>query len=62
MLHEVYFMNKETGELLPAGEAIRDYYKTHGPLDRWTDMWEETGMEVPGRYITAPDFSGTVNL
>ena len=60
MLQDVYFMNKLTGELLPSGEAIREYYKAHGPLDRWTDEWEETEFPVEGKYLDAPDFSGAV--
>ena len=60
MLQDVYFMNKETGELKPSGEAIREFYKTHGALDRWTDEWQETALPVDGAYIEPPDFRRAV--
>ena len=62
MLHDEYFMNKETGELMPSGEAIRDFYKTHGALEPWTALWEPTGLEVEDKYIDAPDFSRAVKV
>lgn len=59
MLDE-YAMNKETGELVPVTVVIREFYKTHGPLDRWTDEWEPTGFPVEGLELSPPDFSGAV--
>lgn len=43
MLDE-YAMNRETGELKPCTQVIREFYKTHGALEAWTDEWEPTGM------------------
>jgi len=55
-MKDVYFMNKETGEILPSSVAIKDFYKTHGILESWTDLWEETNMETETE-MASPDFS-----
>lgn len=62
MLHDEYFMNKNTGELLPSGEAIRDFYKSHGWRERWTDEWEPTGIEIEDSMLDAPDFRRAVSI
>lgn len=61
-MYDEYFMNKMTGELLPSGDAIHEFYKTHGALEPWTDEWEPTGLEVSGSFLAAPDFSGALNI
>lgn len=55
-MKDLYFMNKETGELLPATLAIRDFYKTHKALDAWTDLWQETNIEAEND-LDFPDFT-----
>ena len=55
-------MNKNTGELLPSGEAIRDFYKSHGWRERWTDEWEPTGIEIEDSMLDAPDFRRAVSI
>lgn len=59
-LHDVYFMDRETGELIPGTDAIREFYKTHGPLDAWTDQFEETTIPVEDQFINIPDFTTTI--
>ena len=58
-MSDVYFMNKFTGELLPSSEAIRDFYKTHGIRDSWTDEWTETKMET-GEPLAMPNFANAI--
>ena len=60
-MKDVYFMNKETGEILPGTEAIREFYRNHGILEAWTDEWEETKLEVEGTELAAPDFTRILN-
>lgn len=61
MLKEEYYMNRETGEILTATAAIHDFYKTHGALDRWTDLWIFTG-DYAETTITAPNFINVINV
>ena len=61
MLRDELWMNKETGEILPATLAIKDYYKTHGALERWTDLWENTG-DYADTFISFPDFINALEL
>lgn len=58
MFDELY-MSLVTGEVLPATDAIREYYKDHGPLDAWTDEWVPTG-DLADKLLDAPDFVGAV--
>ena len=58
-MKDVYFMNRETGELLPSCEAIRDFYKTHNILDDWNDEWQETKIET-NTYMKFPDFANVL--
>lgn len=62
MLLDEYARNVKTGELLPCTEAIHEFYKTHGALERWTDEWEPTGTPVPGSNLAAPNFARAVNI
>ena len=55
MLHDELVMDKNTGELIPATEAIKIFYRTHGTLESWLDSYELTGMEAE-TTITPPDF------
>lgn len=61
MLRDELFVNKETGEVLPATMAIKDYYKSHGPLEAWTDLWEATG-DYADIFISVPDFVNSLNF
>ena len=58
-MKDVYFVNKLTGEMLPSSEAIRDFYKTHGALESWTDEWTETNEET-GEYLSMPNFVNAI--
>ena len=55
MIHDELVMDKATGELIPATEAIRIFYQSHNALDSWLDSYELTGMEAE-TLITPPDF------
>lgn len=55
MIHDELVMDKTTGELIPATEAIRIFYQTHKALESWLDSYELTGMEAQ-TIITPPDF------
>lgn len=60
---DCYAMNKETGELLPASDAIKEFYNAPGraPLSNWLDEWEPLeNMPVFGSELSAPDFVGTI--
>lgn len=61
-MQDVYFMNKETGELVPGLDVIREFYKTHGALDSWCDEWQETDIKVENSFFDAPNFSACVNI
>lgn len=56
-MKEIYLMDKETGELIPASDAIKSFYKTHGALDDWTKYYEETSLYVEGSTIDLPSFA-----
>ena len=56
-MKDIYVMNKETGEIIPAQQAISEYYKTHGIFDAWTDEWEETDLEVENSTVEIPNFT-----
>lgn len=57
MPHDEIYMNIETGEILPAEQAIHQFYtvEKHGALDAWTDEWIPTG-EYAESFLDAPDF------
>lgn len=50
-------MNKETGELIPATDAIYIFYtvEKHKALESWLDNYELTGMKAD-KEISKPDF------
>ena len=58
-MNDIYFENKETGELLPSGEAIREFYKTHKALDDWQTEWKETNIST-GTIMAAPNFVNAI--
>ena len=59
-MKDVYVVNKLTGELLPAQTAIREFYRDHGILESWTDLYEETEYLLDdGDELPPPDFSGS---
>lgn len=58
-MYDELYVSKETGEVLPATHAIREFYKTHGALEAWTDEWEPTG-EMSDVLLEAPDFIGAL--
>lgn len=55
-MNDVYLMDKSTGELIPAQEVIKEFYKNHGILESWADYYEETNIIVENSYINFPDF------
>ena len=55
MIHDELVMNKTTGELITATEAIKIFYQTHKALESWLDDYEITGMEAD-TILTPPDF------
>lgn len=59
-MNDIYLMNKETGELVPAHVVIKNFYKTHGYMDSWTDEWIETDIEVENSFIPVPDFANAI--
>ena len=59
-MKDVYLMDNDTGELIPAEEAIRSFYKDHGIMEAWTDYYTETGIETETE-ISAPDFTRVFN-
>lgn len=56
---DLYFKNKETGELLPSSQAIYRFYESHGALESWENEWTETNIET-GHELARPDFAGGV--
>lgn len=50
-------MNKETGEVIPATEAIHIFYtvEKHNALDSWLDDYELTGRDAD-TDLPMPDF------
>lgn len=61
MLFDELFMNVETGEVLPGTAAIREFYRSHGALEAWTDIWVPTG-EMSEEILTAPDFASAIRV
>lgn len=62
MVHDEYFMNIETGEILTGTQAIQQYYgiEKHGCLDAWTDEWKPTG-EQASNLLDVPNFAQVIN-
>lgn len=58
-MYDVYLMNRETGELLPSSQAIREFYKTHNAMDNWYDEWIETDIPT-GEYMSMPCFTSVL--
>lgn len=56
-MKDLYAMNKETGEIEPCTKVIHEFYKTHDCLERWTDYWEVTEIEVEEIELLSPDFT-----
>ena len=61
-MRDLYAESKETGELVPCEKVIHEFYKTHGALERWTDYWTITNIEVENSFVPMPDFTGAVNI
>lgn len=55
MIKDELVMDNETGELIPATEAIRLFYQTHGIKEAWTDAYTPTGMDADNE-LPPPDF------
>lgn len=55
-MHDIYLMNKETGEICPSSQVFNDFYKTHGIFDSVFDEWLETDIPVDGSFVAVPDF------
>ena len=55
-------MNKNTGEVIPATEAIHIFYtvEKHKILESWLDDYELTGIDADNE-ITTPDFIQSIN-
>lgn len=49
-------MDKSTGEIIPATQAISLFYKTHNYKDAWTDQYIETDLETESE-LPIPDFT-----
>lgn len=60
-MHDTYFINIYTGEILAGCAAIHRFYteEKHGYKDAWTDEWRDTGEEAD-ELIPLPDFSKVV--
>lgn len=55
-MKDILVMDKATGELIPATQAIKIFYKSHGILESWLDAYEETKLEAETE-LAAPNFS-----
>lgn len=55
-------MNKNTGEVIPATEAIHIFYtvEKHNALESWLDDYELTGLDADNE-IELPNFTTTIN-
>ena len=60
-MQDVYLMNKKTGEILPSKQVIKEFYKTHGIFDSWTDEFEETDLLVENSTLEYPNFTDIFN-
>lgn len=62
-MHDELVIDKATGEILTATEAIHIFYgvKKHSALDSWLDDYELTGEEAK-TFIPAPDFAKVLAL
>ena len=56
MIKDELVMDNETGELIPATQAIHIFYQTHGAMDAWTDAYTLTGMDADND-LPLPDFT-----
>lgn len=59
-VHDELWYNNETGEVVTATQAIRDFYKENDWFLSWTDYYTFTG-QYSITMIDAPDFTKTVN-
>lgn len=53
-MKDVYFMNKQTGEIKPSKKVFKEFYKTHGIFDSVFDEWQETDLEVENSEMISP--------
>lgn len=53
-MKDTYVILKSTGELIPATQAIHEFYKTHKWNEAWTDEYTPTDMEVDDTCIRNP--------
>lgn len=61
-MRDLYAMNNETGELIPAEKVISEFYKTHKWNESWTDFYTVTDIEVENTFIPFPDFTKAINV
>lgn len=63
MLYQEEFINVDTGEVLSASAAIRQFYteEKHGALENWRDVWKKTGRYTSD-IVDAPNFAAAVNI
>ena len=60
-MYDVYLMSKETGEIVPATQVIREFYNTHPWNADWRDEWVETDI-LTDTLIAPPDFAACVAI
>lgn len=58
-VHDELWYNNETGEVVTATQAIRDFYKENDWFLSWTDFYTFTG-QYSDTTIDAPDFTKNV--
>jgi len=57
-VHDELWYNNETGEVVTATQAIRDFYRENAWFLNWTDYYTFTG-QYSVTTIEAPDFTKT---
>lgn len=60
-VHDELWRNNETGEVVTATQAIRDFYKVNDWSLSWTDYYTFTG-QYSDTMIDAPDFTKPINI
>ena len=58
-VHDELWYNNETGEVVTAAQAIREFYKDNDWFLSWTDYYTFTG-QYSVTTIEAPDFTKTL--
>lgn len=61
-MNDIYLMNKDTGELVPAEKVFSEFYKNHTIFESVFDEWEETDIIVENTCIEKPDFKKCINI